>query len=160
MPNSKYTLLYILALVTVLMTACKRQTIYNHYEHTPVDGWERNDTLSFNIGPTADSGDYQEEVGLRITALYPFMDISLVINQTILSTGTTWSDTLNCALTDEQGSAIGNGVSQYQYRYPLKRLSLNKGESLYITVRHDMKREILPGITDIGLIMRKWPSED
>ena len=28
---------------------------------------------------------------------------------------------------------------------------MNQGDSIHITVRHDMKREILPGVSDIGV---------
>jgi hypothetical protein len=34
-------------------------------------------------------------------------------------------------------------------------MMLNKGDSLEIKIRHDMKREILPGISDIGIMLNK-----
>ena len=40
---------------------------------------------------------------------------------------------------------------EYQYIFPLKTLPLEKDDSLFIEIRHDMKREILPGITDVGI---------
>ena len=65
------------------------------------------------------------------------------------------SDTLSCRLIDETGNALGNGVSNYQYLIPLTSLTLKKGDRLRIAIRHDMKREILPGISDIGLRLRR-----
>ena len=45
----------------------------------------------------------------------------------------------------------GHGISTYQYNFHLTTLTLNEGDSLHIAVRHNMKREILPGISDIGI---------
>jgi gliding motility-associated lipoprotein GldH len=62
---------------------------------------------------------------------------------------------LDCDLIDEHGNAMGQGVSQYQYRFPLKTLQLHRGDSLHVSVHHDMNREILPGITSIGIKLSK-----
>ena len=147
MPNSKYTLLYIssLALLILLLTACDKRTVYNHYEHTPLSGWERNDTLSFAVGPVGESGSYVEDLGLRISNEYPFMSLSLIVDQEVSSTHEKRRDTLACDLIS------GQGVSQYQYSFHLTTMELQSGDKLYVSVRHDMKREILPGISDVGL---------
>ena len=64
MANSKRTLLYItaLALLCVLVTACNQKTAYYHYEHTPMTGWDKNDTLTFVMGPVSASDRYMEEL--------------------------------------------------------------------------------------------------
>ena len=64
-------------------------------------------------------------------------------------------DTLNCDLIDKHGNNKRSGVSQYQYLFPLKTLPLQRGDSLHLEVHHDMKREILPGITSVGIRMKK-----
>jgi gliding motility-associated lipoprotein GldH len=137
--------------MTVALTACDRQTVYNHFEHVPVTGWEKNDVLSFNVPAMKQDGLFVEEVGLRISGAYPFMGLNLIIDQTIFPSREVRHDTLQCSVIDEQGNASGFGISQYQYAFPLTALQLAKGDSLHISVRHDMKREILPGITDIGI---------
>ena len=97
------------------------------------------------------NGNYQEDIGLRVSAAYPFKGLCLVVEQKVLPSNKVRIDTLNCSLADEQGNAMGHGISHYQYLFPLATLSLNKGERLHVTIRHDMKREILPGIADIGI---------
>ena len=139
------------------MAGCDRQTVYNHYEHTPVAGWEKNDTLSFLTDALPRDGRYIEEVGLRINGNYPFMGLSLIVEQSVLPSGATRSDTLNCQLIDQQGRALGRGVSHYQYLFHLTTLPLRRGQRLHVAIRHDMKREILPGISDVGL--RLSPAE-
>ena len=86
MPSSKYTLLYIVTgvLLTAVLTACEWNTVYNHYEHTPIAGWEKNDTLNFVVGPLKDGGDYVEEVGVRISGDYPFTGLNLIVEQLLM----------------------------------------------------------------------------
>ena len=153
MANSKHTLLYIiaLALFCVLATACDQKTAYYHYEHTPLSGWDKNDTLTFVIGPVSASDRYMEELGLRISGEYPFMGLDLIIEQRNKSKQLLRVDTLACNLVNEHGRVKGRGVSQFQYTFPLAAMDLQEDEQLYVKVRHDMKRDILPGISDIGL---------
>lgn len=137
-------------------TACKKDTVYFHYTHTPLSGWEKNDTLTFQPPVIKQAGTYSEELGLRISEGYPFMSLNLIVEQTILPSHEKRSDTLQCNLIDKQSNIQGQGVSRYQFQFPLTSFNLKEGDKLYIAVRHDMKREILPGISDIGIrLIRK-----
>ena len=79
-----YTLLIIGSLsLSMMVTSCKESTVYYKYAHTPIAGWEKNDTLSFAIPPLTSPGLYQENLGLRITGAYPFMGITLIVEQEI-----------------------------------------------------------------------------
>lgn len=150
---NRHTLLYLYVVMCVgmMLASCDSGTVFSHYESTPVRGWERNDTLSFNIEPLQETGMYAEEVGLRITGAYPFKGLSLIVEQTIQPSNITIVDTLNCDLIDDIGHANGKGINHYQYLYPLTTIKLSKDESVHVAIRHCMKREILPGITDVGL---------
>ena len=143
----------------MMLVSCDERTVFSHYESTPVRGWERNDTLSFDIKAMQETGLYAEEVGVRITGGYPSRGLSLIIEQTVQPSNTTLTDTLNCELIDDTGHANGKGINHYQFLFPLTTIKLNKGESVRVTIRHCMKREILPGITDIGLkLSRQIPA--
>ena len=148
--NSRWLYLGLIFTVAIGLASCDRKTIYYHYEHAPVSGWEKNDVLSFCVSPVSE-GTYREELGLRIDKSYPFMGLCLVIKQTILPSGYEHSDTLNCNLIDEDGNNKGPGLSYYQYNFHVNTLRLQEGDSLHITVKHNMKREIMPGISDIGI---------
>ena len=139
----------------MLLASCQQHTVYHHYEHTPLTGWEKNDTLAFMTDPMPADGNYTEEIGLRISADYPFMGLYLVVEQTVLPSNEVRHDTLSCSLIDEKGNTMGNGISHYQYLFHLTTLSLKKGDRLYVAIRHDMKREILPGIADVGVRIKR-----
>lgn len=135
----------------LLLTSCYRNRVFNEYQHTPIAGWEKNDTLSFNIPRMAASGTYSMDMGLRTNNAYPFMGLTLIVERTCYPGHTTQTDTLDCKLTDQNGNVKGQGISSYQFHYHVADLNLSQGDSLHVTIRHDMKREILPGISDIGI---------
>ncbi len=138
-----------------LCTACARGRVYHHYNHTSVIGWERVDTLLFEIPALADSGRYGTDLGLRINGLFPFVSLTLIVEQTVYPAMTHRVDTINCKLADQNGNFKGQGISYYQYRYHISEMQLQQNDSLHITVRHDMRREILPGISDVGIALTR-----
>ena len=156
-----YTLYIIsVALAASLLSSCQDTLVYDQYTHTPIAGWEKNDTLSFEVPPLAASGYYQEQLGLRITGSYPFMGLTLIVEQTVFPDNKKWEktmkvDTIQCDLIDKNGITKGQGISYYQYDFPINVYHINEKDSIHVTVRHDMKREILPGISDIGLKLHR-----
>ncbi len=156
MRRSKYTLLYYIGLITLLVClSCDDRTVYSRYQHVSIAGWEKNDALSYEIAPMKQDGIFQKTIGLRISNDYPFMGLTLIIEQQVFPSMESHSDTLTCNLIDKEGNAIGQGVTLHQYQFPIETISLHKGDSLSIRIRHDMKREILPGIADIGVTLTK-----
>ena len=137
------------------ITSCDRLPIYSHYEPTPTTGWEKNDTITFGIPPVSEAGYYKEELGLRINEDYPFQRLCLIVQQTVLPSGYRHNDTLNCHLIDKKGTVRGTGINHYQYTFHVNTIRLAEGDSLHICVKHNMKREIMPGVTDIGIRVDK-----
>lgn len=151
-------------ILTVVLTVsgCNRKTVYHHYEHTPNVGWEKIDTLFFDIPPVSRSAVVQEEIGLRISQRYPFLGLSLIVQQEVIPDAQSGkrrfvrTDTLNCSLYDEDGTMKGKGIGYYQYSFYLTDLSVSEKDSLHIAVRHNMRREILQGIVDVGIMLRQY----
>lgn len=148
---------FIFLMVAVFVLAsCFQRTVYDEYAHTPIAGWEKNDTLSFDIPPILTTGYYQESLGLRITGAYPFTGLTLIVDQTIYPANKQEdriekADTVLCQFIGKDGSSSRQGISYYQYNFPINMYKMNQGDSIHITIRHDMKREILPGVSDIGV---------
>ena len=139
----------------MMLPACGNGVVFDDYDHTPIDGWENDDTLSFSVPRMKASGTYIPSVGLRTTSEFPFTAISLVVEQTVEPGHRIYTDTINCRLSDDRGNQLGRGINYFQYECPLPQRFLRQGDSLHVTVRHIMKREILPGISDIGLKLTK-----
>ena len=150
-------------LVVVTFLACSGQKVYDSYCHTPLAGWEKNDPVEYDVPPVKVAGDYAAEVGIRITDAFPFTALFLVVTETVvpsnevgtLSCETTTTHVLTCDFMNADGKDAGRGLSYHQFAYPLPSISLQEGDSLHVSIRHDMKREILTGVSDIGLTLSK-----
>ena len=154
MASKRYTLLYYIVAV-LLLTACNKRTEYFHYESTPEGGWERSEHLSFTISDISADGTYEETLGLRTSGNYPYRNVQLIVTQHINPYGKTFCDTVSAMLIDERGITLGDGAIHYQYTFPLRQLTLTAGQSIAIAIRHDMMREVLPGITDVGIRLER-----
>ena len=97
----------------------------------PVSGWDKNDTLTYDVSPLK-AGRYRE-----------------------VPSGYTHYDTLNCKLVDENGKYRGQGISFYQQTFHLNTIRLHDGDSLHINIKHNMKREVMNGVSDIGFRIDK-----
>lgn len=146
-----YRLFSFALLMLAVCASCTGNVAYDHYEHTPLQGWDKVDTLTFDVAPLKATGVYATTLGLRVNGSFPYQALTLIVEQTVIPSGKTVCDTVNCSIFDEQGTVKGQGVSYYQYNYRVSQRHLSLGDSLHITVRHDMRREIMPGIADIGI---------
>ena len=137
--------------VALILVSCNRKVIYHHYEHTSLAGWEKDDTLRFSVHAAEQRAVVRREIELRITDAYPFRGLNLVVDQTSFPSHIHRRDTLQCDLIDARGNVHGDGINLYQYRFHLADISINEGDSLSICILHNMKREVLPGIADVGV---------
>jgi len=143
---------FILLTGILLLSACGNK-VYDKYHHTPIAGWEKNDTLSFDIPKIEKPDKYSIDLGLRINKSFPFMNLTLIVEQTLYPGSKIFKDTINAKLINKNGSPFGRGLGYYQYSFHVREIELQRRDSLHITVRHDMKHEILPGISDVGITM-------
>lgn len=153
--NKRNIFLSITVAVAMAFASCNRSTIYSQYLHTPLSGWEKNDTLTFSIPRMQTDMVLKAIIGLRITDAYPFKTVCLIVDKAISPDNIIDSDTINCSLFDNDGMSKGRGVSCYQFNYHVSNMHLMKGDSVAIHIRHNMKREILPGISDVGITLEE-----
>ena len=102
-----------------------------------------------------EAGTYQEEIGIRTDLDYPFQSLALVVAQEIHPKGDILQTVKNCTLYDESGKERGNGISRFQNVIYLSDIQLEKGDSLRICITHNMRREMISGLSDIGMILTK-----
>ena len=153
--RNKQLLTILTVAVAVLFAGCDSKTVYSHYEHTPQEGWEKIDTLFFEVPPVKEAGIYQEEIGIRTDISFPFQSLALNVAQDVLPQGEHYQTTKNCVLYDETGKERGSGISRFQTVVYLTDVKLNEGESMRISITHNMRRELMSGVSDIGIILTK-----
>ncbi|MCR4852036.1 MAG: gliding motility lipoprotein GldH [Prevotella sp.] len=145
------------ATTAAIISSCQLNTTYSRYQSTHIEGWEKNDTLFYEVPPVDAAGRFIQTLGIRIGDAFPFTSISLVVEQRIFPGRRSKVDTLRCNFTDDQGRLKGPGINLHQYEFPIGTIDLRPGDSLSIKVRHTMKREIMPGISDVGIQIERMP---
>jgi len=153
--QNKHLLKALILMAGVLLCACGQQKVYSRFQHVSETGWEKADTISFSIPPVAEGGLFLEEMGLRINTTFPFQSLTLQVSQTIFPEGRQEKYTVFCPLVDKEGDRTGAGISLFQYTFPIHDITLNHGDSVQINVLHCMKREIMMGITEVGITLSR-----
>lgn len=143
--------LALISFMALLLSACTGNMVYDKYNHTFVSGWDRGEVLSYEVPRMKAAAKYTTKLGLRVNDSYPFQSLTLIVEQTVYPKKTIRRDTINCQIYDTRGTIKGKGINYFQYHYQISEMNLEKGDSLHVTVRHNMRREILPGITDVGI---------
>lgn len=134
-----------------LLVSCTGRKVYDTYDHTFISGWDRGEVLSYDVPRMKVAAKYSTMLGLRVSDAYPFQSLTLIVEQTVYPKKITRRDTVNCQIYDSQGAIKGKGINYFQYHYQISEMNLQEGDSLHVTVRHGMRREIIPGIADVGI---------
>lgn len=137
------------ALVLLTAAGCNRPEVYMHYESTPVGGWERKDTLRFDIPPLTAADDYITTLHVRTTTSTPYPFTKLYVEVAQGWTDSCFVDTVECTFADQEFDATG--ISVRQYTFPVRVLPRAAGDSAHITLRHVMRQTSVSGISDVGL---------
>ena len=139
-----------------MFAACYPRTAYFRFFSVNINGWSRDSVLHYNVRAVKEKGFYVEEIGVRANTDYPFQQLSLVVDQTVISTtrehgNIHLSDTMTINIYDQMGRVNGKGVNFKQMMVPLKNIPLEKDDSISMTIRHNMRRLDINGIADVGL---------
>ena len=134
-------------LVLLLLMSCTVHNRFHSYLPVNKDGWKRTDTLYFHAVPIDTNRNCMEiSLGIRHTHRYPYRDIWLTIGK----------DTLHIDLADEQGRWKGKGIGDMRLIQQETTINLTKMDSCgIIRIHHIMQHDPLPGISDIGIEVRK-----
>lgn len=143
------------AVVAFPLMACQDNVVYTSYQSVEIDGWDKTTTTVYDVAHIKSAGNYNEMIGIRTNDKYPFMSLNLIVEQTVMPSGRQLTDTVDCQLADRNGRKLGHGQSLWLQIIPFRKLTLNKDDSLHINIRHNMRRNILRGVSDIGLIIEK-----
>lgn len=143
-------------IAAVAFTSCFENTIHFEYKGTDIGGWNREDSITFSIRPLEESSYYFEEIGIRANVEFPYERLHLTVRQEVISTTdstrrVTITDKVSLPIYDEEGKPIGTGVNLRQYQIPLKTVKLQAGDSLQVSIRHNMRDSIISGIADVGI---------
>lgn len=143
----RYALCYATCL---LLIACTDGTMLHTYKPLPQEGWDRSDTLVFDIPQAETDIDGTLTVGLRTAAHVGMQSIALAV-ELCDAKGNCHRNTLHYPLTDSDGNALAKGVNHHQYETQHLPLHLKKGQQTTVRIHHLMTHDTMVGITEVGI---------
>ena len=166
----KWVTIFMLA----LLVSCNNETVYHKFVNIEGGEWTKQNKFTFEAGSFDSDMTVDESVELRLWARdYPYGNISILVEQTLFPAKTKTVDTLTYVFSRRQGdketrrqgdretgrqgdkeTRSPDGPAFFQVSMPLKTLSLHKGDSLSVTLRHNMKCMALPGVVDVGVKLK------
>lgn len=159
--NHRSRTIRILLAATITVTAalatasCDDSRAYDSAQPVDVDGWERQDSLVYAVGRLP-RGTYRMTLSFRATGSYPFRELGFTITTRRLPSGKTTTKRVKCAVFDDQGQPAGTrGISSNSYIYNVGTLTAQPTDSVTVTVTHDMIQTKIPGITGVGLTLKR-----
>ena len=149
-------IIFLYCSLLLLLSSCNTaDTAYHHYEHISDDGWENRDTLVFTVDTIRLYGDYTSYVCLRTHPDFPYRYLSLIVEQTDLRKGVRQKKEVRVEIVNEDGAQEGTGLTFRTYEVPLFKQWLGPGDSVRIAVKHNMTREQMPGIMNVGVKLKR-----
>lgn len=147
---------YIFIFFALLLVGCSGRTIYSHYEPLPYSGWDADSALVYDFSVADSSRYYDIVLNLRHGDNYPHQNFwvfaELYRDSVLLS-----SDTLDYYLADDRGRWLGNGFGSHHDMPMLlkQRFVFPFGGEYRISLRHGMRNDVLPGVTEVGITVDK-----
>lgn len=160
-PKNKTSLLksLILLFIASFYTACDEQTVYHSFQSLPTEGWQRNDTLFFNVSVADSATLYNVSVEVRNRNNYPYQNLPLLIYYDSPEIPNIKRDTLELRLADNAGIWLGDGWGGlYQSTLPAGFIRIGKAGEYRFKIIHLLPDEVLPGINDVGIKLKRWQS--
>lgn len=157
-PKNKTSLLksLILLFIASLYTACDEQTVYHSFQSLPTEGWQRNDTLFFNVSVADSATLYNVSVEVRNRNNYPYQNLPLLIYYDSPEIPNIKRDTLELRLADNAGIWLGDGWGGlYQSTLPAGFIRIGKAGEYRFKIIHLLPDEVLPGINDVGIKLKR-----
>ncbi len=147
------------ALMLLTLAACKGggegHTLVHHYMSPSGMGWSTTDTLLFSVPPTRETGYYNFSLGMRLGVSFPYAGVWIGAQTRLHNPDSIACDTLYFVTMKKGGMPQGSGISLQQDEQPLTSMRLLAGQSAEVFVYHIMRREVLPAVLDVGLLVER-----
>lgn len=147
---------YLLFSLLCIFSGCiNKAVIHSSYQPVPTTGWDRNNTLEFNIYIPDSNVSYKTFLLVRTLDSYPYQDLSIAIEYSNDSLPSQ-TDTLNISLTDERKTKLTKWAGLKQAVLPLiEEKRINHPDTFRFRISSLMDDQYLQGINDIAILMER-----
>lgn len=142
--------------VVAVVAACDSSVLYSESHRVDEEGWKASDNLVFNYVAEDTTQTMLCCFDIRNLNTYPYSNIYFNI-KTVFPDGSVAVDTnLQFMLSEKDGRWLGRESGRYiDGRYPFCYFRFPELGSYQFVVSHAMRDTILPGIRNVGLVIKK-----
>jgi gliding motility-associated lipoprotein GldH len=139
----------------LLLSACEKGDIYLQFHSFAGAEWNKEEAATFEVPIHDNTTPYHVTIHLRNNNRYPYRNLWLFVDYQTPN-GQRRTDTLSVDLADAYGKWYGTGISLYNHSLPYQTgvQYADTGTHTY-TLRHGMRADVLRGIADIGVRVRR-----
>lgn len=146
----------LLLLVASVLYACNEHTVYHAFQSIPIEGWQRKDTLLFNVEVPDSQTYYKLSIEVRNRNNYPYQNINLSLSYCDSLCHIQVSDTIHLTLADKEGKWMGDGWGGlYQTAFSAGSVRIGNSGTYYFKIAYTLSDQILQGINDIGIKLER-----
>ena len=151
-----YKKLIYFALVTVLMTSCSSDKLYNESVVIPEAKWDMENRPYFDVTVDDTLTDYAFYLNIRHLENYRYSNLFIFLH-TEFPNGNVTHDTIECTFARPDGSWMSKGSGTIRSAKILLNPALRFPLSgdYHFEIEQAMREEVLKGITDIGISFEK-----
>ncbi|MHC1708604.1 MAG: gliding motility lipoprotein GldH [Bacteroidales bacterium] len=143
-------------IIAGILSACDSSRVYDEMKRINNEEWDKKNVVNFNFTITDTASLNTVYLQIRNTTDYPFSNLFLFMI-TRDPEGKTSKDTLECILAAPDGKWLGKGLGKLkENRIIIKKDIRWMIPGTYeIRVEQAMRKDLLEGISDIGLRIEK-----
>lgn len=148
--------LYVTLALTLLLSCQNPNVLLHEFDAVDSENWNISDAKHFEIDSVPASGHYETTLEFRTNANYPYRNISIQMTQSLRNRNKDITKTLAYDIVDKNGKNNGEGITYFTHQLPFCTMDIQQGDTVDISIRHNMQDNILPGITDVGVLIEKY----
>lgn len=156
--NNKLKQLFqiIVLLSSLFVIACDSNRLIDENKDLPVQGWNYQNKLIFDVPITDTIAQYNLFLNVRISADYLFSNLYLNLHTTTPSMQKQ-TERKELILADENGKWLGKGLGDlYDYQVPVKEKFRFKENGIYrFELEQNMRNDTLSSVISSGIRLEK-----
>ena len=140
---------------TMLLCNCFNDTVSLQYKHLGQEGWDRSDTLVFDLPEVKAGGEFLPSVLIRTDNLFPYYKLWLCYELELECPKLVLRDTMCVEFASQDVGIVTNGLIVRKYVQDSRSVRLTAGQRGRIRIYHLMMQEVMPGILEVGPEVRR-----
>ena len=141
-----------LILTVLLLISCTGGTVqYQFRTISGNDGWERTDTLTYDIPEIQKTRNYGMHIQIRVGTQFPYRTIWIARELELDNPHMLKCDTVRIDMSDSPDQMDATGVTILTVDREVSPIHLKKGQKGRLRLMHLMRQESLPMIHEIGI---------